>query len=116
MSLGHFCSSSGVWLAQGWDGKGEEGAEPLVQLCQPRTCVTSVPSLSSGQQHPVIPWYLGGDGVSTQPWPYGPQRAGEYGAGGDQLSQDWEGLLPHISLFEQLSEPVLGLSYIQAAG
>lgn len=33
--------------------------------------MTSVPSLSSGQQHPVTPWYLGGDGVSTQPCPYG---------------------------------------------
>lgn len=80
--------------------------------------MTSVPALSSGQQHPVIPWCLGGDGISTQPWPYGLQKAGECGAGagGDQLSQDWKGPLPHISLFELLSEPVLGLSYIQAAG
>lgn len=62
--------------------------------------------------------FPGGDGVSTQPWPSGLQRVGERGAGAgrDQLSQDWEGPLPYISLFEQLSEPVLGLSYIQAAG
>lgn len=100
----------------GWDGEGEEGAEPLVRLCQDvcDQCSLRV----SGQQHPVIPWNLGEDGVSPQPWPYELQRAGECGggAGGDQLSQDWEGPLPHISLFEQLSEPELGLIYIQAAG
>lgn len=51
----------------GWDGEGEEGAEPLVRLCQDvcDQCSLRV----SGQQHPVIPWNLGEDGVSPQPWP-----------------------------------------------
>lgn len=68
-----------VWSGWRWEGKGGEGAEPLVQLCQPRAWVPGALSLSSGQQHPVPAWNLEGVGVSTQPCPHGLQGAGGCG-------------------------------------
>lgn len=50
-----------------------------MRLSQPRAWVPSVLSPSSGQQHPVPLFHLGGDGVSTQLCPRELQGAGRCG-------------------------------------
>lgn len=93
-----------------------------MRLCQPRAWVPSALSPSSGQQHPVPPFHLGGDGVSTQLCPVSCRELAD--AVSIPPCWYWRGpavpglgrALPCLSLLGQLSQPLLGLSYVQAAG
>lgn len=101
--------------------KGREGAEPLVQLCQPRAWVPSAASSSSGQQHPIPPCTLEWMGLAPSCAPMGYRELADVVS----IPPCWRwrraallGLgraLPCLWLLGQLSEPVLGLHYVQAA-